>query len=238
MRKWKLTCPIAKPPNANGLPSPIPYIHQYALDMAYVTPPGPCKSMKAFKKRFSGVLLMMLTTSNDLSELRIVRKYPALPWQRVWATLHTAGLSDTIKSTWYAAIRDILPTNERLAAINLATTTTCSRCGTSDTLQHRITECEEGAVIWNWTRARTAAILRVDNKYISEEWTLCPIFQFRPPQRHAAIVWMIDHLVVYRLQNQRRLSLTDYMDFLYRARGKGNHRKPRRSAVGRYVDVL
>jgi hypothetical protein len=206
--------------------------------MAYVTPLGPRESTKAFKKRLCGVLLMMLTTSKDLSEMRIVRKYPTLPWQRVWANLRTAGLSDTIKSTWYAAIHDIVPTNERLAAINLATTTTCSRCGTTDTLQHRITECEEGAVIRNWTRARTAAILRVDNKYVSEEWTLRPIFQFWPPQRHAVILWMIAHLVVYRLQNQRRLSLTDYMDFLYRARWKEYHRKPRLSAVGRYLDVL
>jgi hypothetical protein len=173
--------------------------------------------MKAFKKRLYGVLLMMLTTSNDLSEIRIVRKYPTLSWQRVWANLLTAGLSDTIKSTWYAAIHDILPTNERLTAINLATMTTCWRCGTTDTLQHRITECEEGAVIWNWTRARIAAILRVDKKYVSEEWALRPIFQFWPPQRHAAIVWIIARLVVYRLQNQRRLSLIDYMDFLYRA---------------------
>jgi hypothetical protein len=45
-------------------------------------------------------------------------------------------------------------------------------------------------------------------------------------QRDAAIVWMIPHLVVYRLQNQRRLSPTDYMDFLYRARWKEYHRKP------------
>jgi hypothetical protein len=52
---------------------------------------------------------MMLTTSNDLSEMRIVRKYPTLPWQWVWANLHTAGLSGTTKSTWNAAIHDILP---------------------------------------------------------------------------------------------------------------------------------
>jgi hypothetical protein len=62
----------------------------------------------------------MLTTGNDLSEMRIVRKYPTLSWQRVWSNLHTAGLSDAIKSTLYAAIHDILPTKERLATINLA----------------------------------------------------------------------------------------------------------------------
>jgi hypothetical protein len=74
MLKWKLTSPIANPPNANGLPKSIPYIRQYAFDMAYVTPPGPCETMKAFKNRLCAVLLMMVRTSNDLSEMQIVCK--------------------------------------------------------------------------------------------------------------------------------------------------------------------
>jgi len=36
MRKWNLTAPIANPPNVYGLPTGIPYIRQYALDMSYV----------------------------------------------------------------------------------------------------------------------------------------------------------------------------------------------------------
>ena len=38
------------------------------------------------------------------------------------------------------------------------------------------------------------------------------------PPKQAAIIWIVAHLVAYRLQTQRRLSLTDYMDFLQRAR--------------------
>jgi len=67
-----------------------------------------------------------------------------------------------IKSTWYAAIQGIIPTNERLDAISLVDTNSCMRCRKNDSLKHRITECKEGPVIWNWTRARTAALLRVN----------------------------------------------------------------------------
>ena len=45
-------------------------------------------------------------------------------------------------------------------------------------------------------------------------------FHFRPPQKHAAVVWIIADLVAYRMQTQKGLSLLDYTDFLRRARWK------------------
>jgi hypothetical protein len=184
------------------------------------------------------MLLTMDTDVADTRKIRIIRKYPDIPWQRVWKTLHTAGLSDKTKSTWYAAIYDIIPAHERLAAINLVPTMTCSRCGETDTLQHRITRCEEGPVIWSWTRARLAAILRMHPKHIHEELTLRPAYEFRPAQKQAAITWIIVHLVEYRPQAQRCLSFREYLDFLRRARWKEYHRTPRSHTVDRYLDVL
>ena len=57
MRKWNLNRPIANPPNAHGLPNGIPYIRQYALDMAYAPPPGPQETIKNFKTRLYCALL-------------------------------------------------------------------------------------------------------------------------------------------------------------------------------------
>jgi len=36
--------------------------------------------------------------------------------------------------------------------IHLTTTTSCVRCGATDTLPHRLIACEEGPVIWTWTK--------------------------------------------------------------------------------------
>jgi len=88
------------------------------------------------------------------------------------------------------------------------------------------------------TRARIAALLSVHLKHISEEWTLHPIFHYWPPQKQAAIVWIVAHPVAYRLKTQRRLSLADYMDFLKRACWKQYHRATKKPKVGRYLDVL
>jgi hypothetical protein len=152
---------LRTPPNVHGLPAGISYIRHYVLDMAYAVTPGPQETMQKFKNRLNGLLLTMATTGNGTTELRIARKYPGIAWQRVWTNVHTTGLSDPIKSTWYAAIHEIIPTNERLAAIHLTTTTPCVRCGATDTLLHRQIACEEGPVIWTWTKTGIAAILRI-----------------------------------------------------------------------------
>ena len=138
-RKWGFTGPIANPPNVHGLPTGISYIRHYALDMAYVAPPGPQETTQKFKTLLYGVLLTMANTGNGTSELRIARKYPGIAWQRVWTNLHTTELPDPIKSTWHAAVHEIIPTNERLVAIRVTTTTSCMRCGATDTLLHRLT---------------------------------------------------------------------------------------------------
>jgi len=180
----------------------------------------------------------MATTSIGTSELRIVRKYTGIAWQRVWTNVHTTGFSDHIKSAWYTAVHEIIPTNERLAAIHLTTTTSCVRCGATDTLLHRLISCEEGSVIWTWTKTRMAAILRIVPTHIPEEWTLRPNFHHWPLQKQAAIIWIVAHLVAYRLQTQQRLSLTDYMDFFQRASWKEYHRTPKTPTVRRYLDML
>ena len=147
MKKRRLTGPITNPSNVHGLPTGISFIRHYALGMAYVAPPDPQETMQKFKNHLYGVLLTMATTDKGTSELRIARKYPGIAWQRVWTNVNTTGLSDPIKSTWYAAINEIIATNERLAGIHLTTTTSCVRCGATDTLLHRLIACEEGPVI-------------------------------------------------------------------------------------------
>jgi hypothetical protein len=183
-------------------------------------------------------MMALLRNGKENNEMRITRKYPEISWRRTWKNLHMVGLPDPVTSKWYTAIHDIVHTNERLATIHLTPTTDCQLWGTTDTLLHKITACEEGPVIWNWTRPRTAAIPRVHPRHISAERTVRPAFHFWPPQRHAAILWILAHLVVYRIQTHRRLTLADYMDFLQRARWNQYQRAPKRQNVGRYLDIL
>ena len=65
--------------------------------------------------------------------------------------------------------------------------------------------------------------------------TCLPLFA---PQRQAALLWIIAHLVCYRLQSNRRLNHKKFMDFLRGARWKAYHRSSNRPNTGRYLYLL
>jgi len=115
-------------------------------------------------------------------ELRIVRKYPGIPWRRIWTNLRASVVPGTVKSVWFAAIHDIVPTNDRLAAIHLTKTSSCTRCGEPDSIQHTITECTEGRLIWTCTRAKLGMILPMDPRHIPPNWPIEPAFHYLPPK--------------------------------------------------------
>jgi hypothetical protein len=109
-------------------------------------------------------------------------------------------------------MHDLLPT-DRLAAIHLTDTTACLSCGHPDSLQHRITECGVDTIIRTWTKKILGYMLGVDLRYIPPEWTIRLAFRPWPAQKQSAVLWVLAHLVNYRLQAQLRLSLLDNMDF-------------------------
>ena len=58
------------------------------------------------------------------------------------------------------------------------------------------------------------------------------------PQRQAEIVWIIAHLVEYRMQRKRLLTLNDYIDFLRRAKWKAYQKSPRQNRVWNCLDII
>ena len=182
MHKWNLTNTLANPPHGNQIPTKFAYVRHYAIDMTYLTPPYNTEPLKKFKQKIYGVLQKMANADSEATGIRIIRKHPSIPWERVWTNLHKTWSSDKTKSTWYAVIHEIVPTNESLAGIRAADTDRCTHCGKTDTLKYRITDCGEGPVLWNLTRARIAALLRVNPHYIPAEWTLRPTFHIWPPR--------------------------------------------------------
>jgi exonuclease III len=237
LQQLNLTTPIANPPRHKKELQHLQYLQIYAREMAYIRPQEQHETTKIFRKRVYRTLHEMERAAGTNNELRIIRHWPNTNWANVWTNLHSSRLSDNIKSAWYKVIHELIPTKERLVAINLASSMQCDRCHKTDTLTHRLTNCDPSAVIWQWTKNRIATILRYNQQYIPPEWILRPQFQFWPPQRHNAIVWIIGHLVWY-LTNEHRLSLTDYIDFLRRARWKIINTQQSRRTMGKYLEIL
>jgi hypothetical protein len=139
---------------------------------------------------------------------------------------------------WYKVIYDMLPTNERLHTIKLSNSAQCRKCGDKDTIMHRLTDCGTGNVIWEWTKKRIACILHMDPSHIPKEWILRPQFHIWPPQRRGAILWILVHMVWFRMRESPTPSAKEYSDFLQRARCKAYQSTGRRHQVGKYLGVL
>ena len=60
----------------------------------------------------------MAMAAKEPREVRITLQRPSNDWPRVWHNLHTALITEEIKSVWFTVIHTI-PTNERLAKIHL-----------------------------------------------------------------------------------------------------------------------
>jgi hypothetical protein len=67
--------------------------------MAYVTEPGATETLKLFKHRIYGTLRDIAANSEEATEMRIIRKYPATCWEKAWKNLHTVEASDIVIST-------------------------------------------------------------------------------------------------------------------------------------------
>ena len=169
--------------------------------------------------------------------MRISQRSPDAIWTQVWKNLHTAWVSEETTSMWYIVIHDIVPTHKRLDAIRLAESDRCRHCERRDTLVHRLTECNEGTAVCLWTWKRIARLHRTDPRRIPADWSLRPQFQLWPAQRHRAILWALEHLVLYRMQQQRHLSPLDSVDFMRRARWKSYRAARRMQKVGNYLSI-
>ena len=106
------------------------YLRQYAHDTAYIGPPA---RTEATKRRIYDTLPAG-GCRNPRTVIRIVQKRPDVHWDLVWQNLHDSPAPEEVRSAWYAVIHDILPTRERLAAINLADTVNCRQCSAKDTV--------------------------------------------------------------------------------------------------------
>lgn len=192
--------------NRANTPCPIPktleYLHIYVLRMTYTDLPRQGETPRMLGHKVYETLRTISTAGNRPRDKRITQLHPTTYWKRVWKNLHATWSSDVVKAVWYTVIHDILPTNERLHIIRLTCPNVCRTCG-EDTCNHQINECGEGKAIWEWARKNNCMDTRKDPSRISEEGILRLEFQIWPPRRHRAMLWILPHMVWFRMRERR-----------------------------------
>jgi len=115
---WNLEAYKANPPQISRIPKTLEYLRIYAQEMAYINPPRDNESPKAFRQRIYQTLRTMSLAEKEPRAMRITQIHPTTEWTKIWDNLQCMWAPESIKSTWYKVIHDILSTNERLRAIN------------------------------------------------------------------------------------------------------------------------
>jgi len=87
---WNLTRPHTNSPHSTRTPNTLAYTHIYAIDMAYINPPGREESSKAFRRRLYITLYVMTVAAKGAREARVMHVQPSTDCPKVWHNLHTA----------------------------------------------------------------------------------------------------------------------------------------------------
>jgi len=140
---------FCQPSFRGKIPASLEYIREYVIQSAYVRNRKDSESEKTYKKYLYTTMKDLYNAGTMHREMRIMKIWPHAEWETIWKNLQATPVSDTVKSTWYRVIHDIIPTNYRLHRINMSTSPSCSECGDTDTLEHRLTECGEGSDSWD-----------------------------------------------------------------------------------------
>jgi hypothetical protein len=128
-----------KPFHVGRLPTALANLRPFALETAYVEPPGRTESPKEYKRRVYDAVRTLLRAETELRAMRIGRLEPNTNWEAVWKNLQTAPVPEETKSICYRLIHDIIPTNERLYKIRLAVSYRCKHCRTPSNIVSRLT---------------------------------------------------------------------------------------------------
>ena len=140
-------------------------------------------------------------------------------WDNVWKNISHSSLSTKVRSEWYKAVHDLIPTNQRLHRINMVNGGNCKICGKLDSLQHRLTECSITKGIWRHLAVQLACVYRRHIEAIVPTILLYPQYKFKKNSKMKLVNHLIGSTVFYILSNSR-CNEEDYKLFLQKEKLK------------------
>ena len=98
LKTWNLTGTQASPPLATKFPTKLAYLHVYAVNTDYITPPEQDEAPRCFRRRIYASLHSMALALKGARDVRIMTQHPTTPWSKVWRNLHAVGSSGEHKA--------------------------------------------------------------------------------------------------------------------------------------------
>ncbi|KAJ4426256.1 hypothetical protein ANN_27068 [Periplaneta americana] len=135
-------------------------------------------------------------------------------WKKIWSYFKIPHIPSNWKWESYALINGIIMTEERKYMHHIVPNPQCNKCGTIDTISHRLTRCSDlSRGIWLWLQQK----LNNAHKATNPNTNLRIVFDLDLPQtpHYFSILWLAMGFIYYMLQMQTK-SLPDFIKELGR----------------------
>lgn len=144
---------------------------------------------------------------------KIEEKYPQYDWKKLWGNLNNKQISTKWRSAMYKAVNDTISVGDKLKRHGLATTDLCTKCKKTDSITHRLKECDKSKSIWEWVKKCLGKQFRINIDIMD----IYQIIQESPKDVKDKNVWMffVGSLMYNNLEkHSSKLDLILYKDRL------------------------
>ncbi|KAJ4430824.1 hypothetical protein ANN_19415 [Periplaneta americana] len=141
-------------------------------------------------------------------------KFPNKNWKKIWSYFKIPHIPSSWKWETYALINGIIMTEERKYMYHIVPTPQCNKCGTIDTISHRLTRCSDlTRGIWLCVKQQLNNVHKATNPNIN----LRIVFDLDVPQtpHYFSILWLAMGFIYYMLKNKTK-TLPDFIKELRR----------------------
>ena len=231
IKYWSNRLDLRNPPDLQALPRSLYYLQLYFKEWCYIDP-----ALHLPSHNHSNLLYQELLKAAPTTPMRIQSKTNTeTNFDNILRNISSRTIADSIRSTWYMAVHDIVATGERLFKIRRSNSEQCISCQQPDTILHRLTCSDQKREI---VESAIGYIHRLGIATCTAEQFLRPDYQITPKTRLNTVNWIIGHTVYYILQSDGPCDKTMYHDFLQRTRWKQLQKQNCKTIYADYLSVI
>ena len=141
------------------------------------------------------------------------KKFKNVNFQNVYENISSKFLKKDVRSSLIKIVHNVVPTKIRKFKIGIVTNDKCDQCKKADSVIHRLTCCNESKKLYEYLCEVIEKVTGNKKKIPLTHLMYYDLFQLRPPEIHAAVLWLMAnyvHAVLFKKQVKKVCELKTY----------------------------
>ena len=163
----------------------LPYLNEIFLDIVYAL-----INKQEIENLSTKHLYHELVTKQNLS-VRITEKFRIHQWPLIWSTLAQLRNEPSLHQTWFFIVNDNYPTGDLLYKHVIIQDSKCQICGAEESIQHKLTTCNQVGAIWQEYLTIFGRIIRQPPHSLDFHTLISfPCYKYFPPTKRKFLIWL------------------------------------------------